>query len=126
MNVKISLTCVPALGPLFTYFREKTLPNPSSSRRNPFDWSEMQSNEGTINHASASRYTNPYLSASESDPYSKLLRSHDHDGKIGITCSEGALMNNHHSLDLKTKEIFPQEVCVQATGSSGKHGDPIG
>jgi hypothetical protein len=113
MKIQISLTCVPALGPLFTYILEKTSPHPSSTRRNPFDSSEMQSTEGITTHVTATQRTDPCLSASESDPYSKFSRSQDHDSEMGISNSNRTQIHNHHSLDLEIRETYSLEIGVR-------------
>jgi hypothetical protein len=123
--MKISLTCIPALGPLFTYFREITSSHPSSSRRNPFDSSEIQSAEGITGHAPTTQGTNPYISAAESDPYSKFSRSQDYGSETGITSHNRAPIHYHHSLDPEIKEAFPEEVGNRSIQSSDKRLDGV-
>jgi len=86
---KISLTCVPALGPLFTYFCEITSPHHSSSRRKTFDSSEIQSAEGITTQNPATTHTDPYLIATDSNPYSKFSRSQDPDSEMGTSSPLG-------------------------------------
>ena len=113
IKTQISLACVPALGPLFTYFLEKKSPHPSSTRRNPFDLSEMQSTEGITTHVPATQRTDPCLSATEFDPYSKFSRSQDHNSEMGISSSNRTQIHNHHSPDLEIRETYSLEVGVR-------------
>jgi hypothetical protein len=125
MDIKISLTCVPALGPLSTYFREKASSHPSYTRRNPFDSSEMQSAKGITAYAPATAHTEPYLSATDSDPYSKFSRSYDHDREMGISSPNRIQIHFHHSPDPEIKETTSQEMDIRSIQSNNKRGDPI-
>lgn len=85
----------------------------------------MQSAEGITTQNPATTHTDPYLSATDSNPYSKFSRSQDHDSEMGISSPTRPQIRCYHSPDLEIREAYPLEVGVPVIESSEKGDGPV-
>lgn len=125
VQIKISLTCVPALGPLFTSFHGKSSLHQSSSRHNPFDSIEVQSTEGITTNTHITPCTDPYLNGTDSDPYSKFSRSQDHDSEIAISNPDKTQMLRHQNPDAEIEATYAQNGIYSSEEVGHVVGDSI-